>query len=372
MTRACNRAAAARDNERQRADTYAADLRSMDADTTALHAELGQCVKVAAQRQGAGSRAAFTFQTIHRDLQTRQCSLNSGAANVRAITKVYSENISADGRSLGLESGSLMTVLRWEKRADVLCMLHEARMLRNAIRACPETKLWFYMDLSPDCRQIEQYGAGFEYAVVEYLRADVEAPAPFTSERLSGAALTSNALVRFGPDGCPIITETCHRTFTPMLEALGPKYSSTIDGFLRTLQLYGLTPPQLLDDDFAFATTERADIPIPLLDQIEGFVSDAGGAVWRHCGDHGLNLSLEKSAAYHEVGSSVRSISSFCRNGNKHKLLVYHMQRIQQPELAGDDCDERMCAIYRDAHEHVRTHFHATCDLGACNPAAVG
>ena len=64
---------------------------------------------------------------------TRQCSLNSGAANVRSITKVYSEHLAADGRSLHLESGSLKAVLRWEKRTDVLCMLQEGRALRNAI-----------------------------------------------------------------------------------------------------------------------------------------------------------------------------------------------------------------------------------------------
>ena len=156
-----------------------------------------------------------------------------------------------------------------------------------------------------------------------------------------------------------------------MLEALGPKYTSTIDCFLRTLQLYGLTPPQLLDDNFAFATVEHADIPIPLLDYIEGFVSDAGGevhksggviqvvlprAMWRHCGDHGLNLSMEKSASYREAGASIRSISSFCRNGNKHTLLVHHMKRIQQPELTSDDCDERIRNMYKDAHKELRAN----------------
>ena len=181
--------------------------------------------------------------------------------------------------------------------------------------------------------------------------------------------------------------ETCHRIFTPMLEALGPKYTSTIDCFLRTLQLYGLTPPQLLDDDFAFATVERADIPIPLLDHIEGFVSDAGGevhkkggviqvvlprAMWRHCGDHGLNLSLEKSASYQKSGSSVRSISSFCRNGNKHKPLVHHMKCIQDPKLAGEDCDPRLQAIYRDAHDLVRINGQFHTALGSCEPESVG
>ena len=132
---------------------------------------------------------------------------------------------------------------------------------------------------------------------------------------------------------------------------------------------------------------EHADIPIPLLDHIEGFVSDAGGevhksggvisvvlprAMWRHCADHGLNLAIEKSAAYREVGASTRSISSFCRGGNTHKMLVHHMKRIQQPELAGDDCEERLRAIYRDAHEQVRAHgqFHGA--LVGCEPEDLG
>jgi hypothetical protein len=238
MARALQRTKAACERERERANANAVDARTADADVAALHARLGNCVEVAEQRRTAGGRGAFTFQVIHRDLQVRQASLNSGATNVREVTRVYSENVSADGRSLSLDSGSLSTVLRWEKRADVLCMLLEARKLR----AAPETRLWFYMDLSPDCRGIEQFGAGFEYAAIEYLRTDSDAPPPFTGARLSGKPLTSNALVRFGPDGCPIVTETCHRTFTPMLEALGPKYTSTIDCFLRTLQMYGLRP----------------------------------------------------------------------------------------------------------------------------------
>ena len=384
ITHALNRATAARDRAQELADTLASDLSASIAENTALSAVLGNSIQVAEQRQNVARNGAFTFQVIHRDLQVRQKSLNSGAGNIRDVTKVFSENIAADGRSLGLESGSVDTVLRWEKRADVLCMLHEGRALRNAIRATPETRLWFFMDLSPDCRAIEQFGAGFEYATVVYLRTHSEdVPQVFTGVRLIGAPLSSNALVHFGPDGCPIITETCHRTFTPMLEALGPKYTSTIDCFLRTLQLYGLTPPQLQDDDFAFATVEQANIPIPLLDHIEGFVSDAGGevhksggvisvvlprAMWRHCGDHGLNLSMEKSAAYSAIGSSIRSISSFCRNGNKHTMLVHHMKRIQQPELAGEDCDERIQTIYRDAHEQVFAHCPSHTKLGDCAP----
>jgi hypothetical protein len=94
--------------------------------------------------------------------------------------------------------------------------------------------------------------------------------------------------------------------------------------------------------------------------------------MWRHCGDHGLNLSMEKSESYRQVGGSIRSISSFCRNGNKHKTLVHHMQRIQQPELAGDDCDERLRTIYRDAHKHVCTHGQFDKSLGSCKPDELG
>lgn len=64
-----------------------------------------------------------------------------------------------------------------------------------------------------------------------------------------------------------------------MLEALGPKYPSTADCFMRTLQAYGLEVGQLLDDEFQWASVERGGIPIPLLDLIEGITSDAGGEV---------------------------------------------------------------------------------------------
>ena len=80
-------------------------------------------VKIAAQRQGDHTSAAFTFNTILRDIKVRQESLNSGAGNVRPVTQVYSQHLAADGRDLKLESGSLASVLRWEKRADVVCML---------------------------------------------------------------------------------------------------------------------------------------------------------------------------------------------------------------------------------------------------------
>ena len=124
-------------------------------------------------------------------------------------------------------------------------------------------------------------------------------------------------------------------------------------------QVYGLSPSELLDPDFRFASIERADVAVPLLDVLEGLTSDAGGevqkgggvietvapdAAWRHCATHGLNLTLEKSVCFEHVGASVRSISSFCRGGNKHSTLVLHMMRIQKPSLASDDasCDKRL------------------------------
>ena len=54
-------------------------------------------------------------------------------------------------------------MLRWEKVVDVLCMLREGRMLRNALRSAPRTRFWMYTDLSPDARQVEQCGMGVEY-----------------------------------------------------------------------------------------------------------------------------------------------------------------------------------------------------------------
>ena len=106
---------------------------------SALHAEKGQNVKIADQRQAAHARAAFTFNIILRDLKVRQHSLNSGAANRGApqVTKVYSEHVAADGRNLKLESGSLESVLRWEKRADVVCMVACFKaVVRVRVRAC--------------------------------------------------------------------------------------------------------------------------------------------------------------------------------------------------------------------------------------------
>ena len=82
---------------------------------------------------------------------------------MRKVTSIYSQHVAADGRDLQLESGSRRSILRWEKTVDVLCMLHEGRMLRNAIRAQPRTRFWAYVDLSPDCRAVEQFGMGIEY-----------------------------------------------------------------------------------------------------------------------------------------------------------------------------------------------------------------
>ena len=82
---------------------------------------------------------------------------------------------------------------------------------------------------------------------------------------------------------------------------------------------------------------------------------------------------MKRSIAFVRVGASVRSLSSFCRAGNKHAMIVYHMKCIQEPELY-DGSDERLRVIYRDAHEDVRRRglFHT--DLGGCaaSPTAVG
>jgi hypothetical protein len=388
MARALKRASARAERKGECADASAAELNAANADRDALHAELGQCVKVAEQRQANGTRAAFTFNTILRDLKVRQQSLNSGAGNVRGITRTYSEHVAADGRDLQLESGSLATVLRWEKHADVVCMLLEGRRLRQALLDEPRTRLHVYIDLSPDCRAVEQCGMGFEYAIVTYVSPDGDAPPPFAEGRLSSTPLSTSATVQFGVDGCPITIESWRRVFAPMLAALGPKYAATADCFMRMLQLYGSTVGELLDPNFRFATVERHDIDVPLLDRVENFTADGGGEVhksggvidtvapgssYRHCGAHGGNLSLKRSNGFDRVGASVRMLSSFCRAGNKHTMLVMHMKCIQQPELY-DGSDERLRIIYRDAHSDVKRRglFHT--DLGGreASPAAVG
>jgi DNA polymerase III epsilon subunit-like protein len=354
-------------------------------EATALSAKVGRCVEIAPQRQADHARAAFTFNTILRDLKVRQRSLNSGAANLREVTKVYSEHVAADGRDLKLESGSLTTVLRWEKRADVVCMLLEGRQLRQALLDEPRTRMHVYIDLSPDCRAVEQCGMGFEYAIVYYVSPDGDAPPPFAEGRLTGEPLSASATVQFGVDGCPITVEKWKRIFGPMLAALGPKYASTCDCFMRMLQLYGSTVGELLDPDFRFATVERHDVAVPLIEHIENFTADAGGEVnksggvidtvapdasYTHCGAHGGNLALKRSVGFDRVGASVRSLSSFCRGGNKHTMLVQDMKCIQQPELYTGN-DERLRTIYRDAHEDVKRRglFHT--DLGGCEAAPI-
>ena len=54
--------------------------------------------------------------------------------------------------------------------------------------------------------------------------------------------------------------------------------------------------------------------------------------------------------------------------------LVLHMKRVQEPELAADNCDPRLLAMYRDAHEDVKSRGHFDARLGGCtaSPAAVG
>ena len=88
---------------------------------------------------------------------------------------------------------------------------------------------------------------GFEYALVMYLSPDGDSPPPFVHHQLCGEPFSHDATVCYGVDGCPIITEACRRVFGPMLAALGPKYASTCDCFMRMTQLYGSTVEQLLD-----------------------------------------------------------------------------------------------------------------------------
>ena len=391
LQRALRRAAAARDAAHALASSSAADARAAEADNAALHAELGESIKVAKQRDYEGKRAPFTFRTILRDLLVRFRSLNSGAANVCDVSAVYSANIADDGRDLKLESGSRRSVLRWEKVVDVLCMLCEGRMLRNAIRSAPRTRFWMYVDLSPDARGVEQCGMGIEYGGISYRvleeAREADTPPLTLGVRLSGQPyqVLANG-VQLGPDGCPVTVEWFRRVFLPMLAAHGPKYAATADCVLRNLQLYGSPPQELLNEAFEFATSERADIPIPLLDKLEGFVSDAGGevhksgglldtvapgAAWRHCMTHGLNLSLEKAMAFKEAGADIRSLASFCRGGNKHHMLVMHMLYIQKPSTVPADCDTRRRQIYLDAHEQLRRHgqFHTALGAAEAQPA---
>ena len=53
-------ATAARDCERARARAISAEAKALGADNEALQAEVGQSVKIAAQRQDDHARAAFT------------------------------------------------------------------------------------------------------------------------------------------------------------------------------------------------------------------------------------------------------------------------------------------------------------------------
>ena len=148
---------------------------------------------------------------------------------------------------LQLESGSLSTVLRWEKIADVLCLLREGRQLRNAIRSAPRTRIWSYVDLSPDARAIEQFGMGIEYAGATYrlIAAAEEGSELQLTGRLRGAAFATCGSAQLGADGCPVVVEWSRRVFTPMLEALGPKYAATCDCFMRTLQVHAASASRL-------------------------------------------------------------------------------------------------------------------------------
>ena len=127
---------------------------------------------------------------------------------------------------------------------------------------------------------------------------EVDAPPPGLDQRLCGKpGATLDCGVLLGPDGCPIVVEWSRRVFAPMLAALGPKYAATADCFLRILQLYGSTPEQLCDEAFEFATSERLDISIPLLDHLEGLTSDAGGEVHKSAACSTPSTLLRKTFA---------------------------------------------------------------------------
>ena len=116
------------------------------------------------------------------------------------------------------------------------------------------------------------------------------------------------ALTKVKTKICPITIESWRRVFAPMLACLGPKYASTADCFMRVLQLYGSTVDQavdqLLDPEFSFATVERLDVSVPLIDKVENLTADAGGeahkkggvidttvphASWQPIRDRGVN-----------------------------------------------------------------------------------
>ena len=215
---------------------------------------------------------------------------------------------------------------------------------------------------------------GVEYAGIDYIRtwpadADTACPTIAFQGRLSGEAGGAVLGVQLGSDGCPLVSEWSRRVFAPMLEAVGPKYPSTCDCYMRTLQAIGSTADQLQDPNFSFATVEVTRIAVPLLDTVEGLTSDAGGEVhksggvidtvvpkasWRHCGDHCLNLAMRRSISLERAGPRVRSISCFLRGGNKHWMMVHHMERVQDPTLIPDSCDARLRQIYLDAHEQLK------------------
>ena len=68
---------------------------------------------------------------------------------------------------------------------------------------------------------------------------------------------------------------------------------------------------ELLRERHEQATAERMDVPVPLLDRLEGFTADGGGEVhksggvietvapeakFNHCGSHCLNLNMRKGS----------------------------------------------------------------------------
>jgi hypothetical protein len=347
-------------------------------------------VRIAPQRIGSYKNAPFHPATRLRDILVRQNTLASGAARMAETTRLYSSSLAEDGRDVGLESGSERSILRWEKTTESLCIDLEGTELRAALHGQPRTKLWGLCDLSPDSRGPEQFGMAFEYAGCEYKRsgANSEAAASVGSAAagdrvggtelpgcLKGSAYGSAHGVRLGADGCPMADEWSRRVFTPMLEAYGSKYDANTSCYLRTCEVYSTPAQEICSPEFAFA--EYGDVERESIVQTahEGICSDAGGEVhkggglmetalpgkqWRQCGCHGLNLSLEKSVAFEKVGAQIRSVSTFCRGGNRHSKLCNHMRYIQQPELyqadarASNDYSPEVHQLYLDAHTRLR------------------
>ena len=95
--RATERLRAGREAAQGQVREQKVELRELTTDNDALHAEVGDRIKVSQQRMYEGSRTPFTYKTILRDLLARQCTLNAGAQHIRELTALYSSMIAADG-----------------------------------------------------------------------------------------------------------------------------------------------------------------------------------------------------------------------------------------------------------------------------------